>query len=92
MVNKKVCSVIHHNTCPTWFEEIKIRLPVLLTNSHHLLFTFYHVSCDISKKQDCGIETCVGYALFKFLVHDFQFMQMKKRVLEYTLLYLKLIL
>lgn len=60
MVNKRTCSVVHHNTNPTWFEEIKIRLPVMLTSTHHLLFTFYHVSCDISKKQESGIETCVG--------------------------------
>ncbi|KAL3282070.1 hypothetical protein HHI36_005269 [Cryptolaemus montrouzieri] len=56
------CSVLHHNTTPFWYEEVKIRLPIKLLPSHHLLFTFYHVSCDITKKRENGIETCIGYS------------------------------
>ena len=29
--------------------QVKIRLPLNLKRSHHLLFTFYHVSCDVQK-------------------------------------------
>lgn len=41
--------------------QIKIELPIHLHQKHHLLFTFYHVSCEIntkatSKKQDT-VET-----------------------------------
>ncbi|XP_030749591.1 dedicator of cytokinesis protein 9 isoform X3 [Sitophilus oryzae] len=61
------CAVLHHSTIPTWYEEIKIRLPTNILYSHHLLFTFYHISCDITKKRDNGIESCVGYAWLPLL-------------------------
>lgn len=61
------CAVLHHNTMPTWYEEIKIRLPINLHQSHHLLCTFYHISCDINKKKENGIENCVGYAWIPLL-------------------------
>ncbi|NXI38209.1 DOC11 protein, partial [Galbula dea] len=59
-------AVLHHNQSPEFYDEIKIELPIHLHQKHHLLFTFYHVSCEIntkttSKKQDT-IETQVGYA------------------------------
>lgn len=62
MVSRHTCPVVHHNTSPAWYDEVKLRLPVLLTPTHHLLFTFHHISCDVTKKQDNGVETCVGYA------------------------------
>jgi hypothetical protein len=55
--------VLHHNTSPTWYEEIKIKLPTNLTPQHHLLFSFTHVSCDIKKKEQINSTTApVGYA------------------------------
>ncbi|NXB16751.1 DOC11 protein, partial [Rhagologus leucostigma] len=59
-------AVLHHNQSPEFYDEIKIDLPIHLHQKHHLLFTFYHVSCEIntkaaSKKQDT-VETQVGYA------------------------------
>ncbi|XP_043521247.1 dedicator of cytokinesis protein 9 [Frieseomelitta varia] len=56
------CAVLHHNAVPSWYEEIKIRLPSKLHSKHHLLFSFYHISCDMNKKKENGIESCVGYA------------------------------
>ncbi|CAG9862855.1 unnamed protein product [Phyllotreta striolata] len=67
LVSQTSCAVLHHNTYPTWYEEVKIRLPTNLLCSHHLLFTFYHVSCDITKKRENGIENCVGYAWLPLL-------------------------
>ncbi|XP_076270905.1 dedicator of cytokinesis protein Ziz isoform X1 [Rhynchophorus ferrugineus] len=67
LVSHMSCAVLHHNTIPTWYEEIKIRLPTNILYSHHLLFTFYHISCDITKKRENGIETCVGYAWLPLL-------------------------
>ncbi|XP_066143426.1 dedicator of cytokinesis protein 9 isoform X2 [Euwallacea fornicatus] len=67
LVSSMSCAVLHHNTVPTWYEEVKIRLPTNILYSHHLLFTFYHISCDIAKKRDNGIETCVGYAWLPLL-------------------------
>ncbi|NXQ53457.1 DOC11 protein, partial [Anthoscopus minutus] len=59
-------AVLHHNQSPEFYDEIKIELPIHLHQKHHLLFTFYHVSCEIntkatSKKQDT-VETQVGFA------------------------------
>ncbi|XP_023290391.1 dedicator of cytokinesis protein 9 isoform X2 [Orussus abietinus] len=56
------CAVLHHSAVPSWYEEIKIRLPTKLHQKHHLLFSFYHISCDMNKKKENGIENCVGYA------------------------------
>ena len=37
--------ITHHNKCPQFYDEIKCLLPLNLTEKHHLLFKFYHVSC-----------------------------------------------
>ncbi|XP_069734802.1 dedicator of cytokinesis protein 9 isoform X2 [Phaenicophaeus curvirostris] len=59
-------AVLHHHQNPEFYDEIKIELPTQLHEKHHLLFTFYHVSCDSSskgstKKKDV-VETQVGYS------------------------------
>uniref|UniRef100_A0A8C3KWK3 Dedicator of cytokinesis 11 n=1 Tax=Chrysolophus pictus TaxID=9089 RepID=A0A8C3KWK3_CHRPC len=66
LTSNAYAAVLHHNQSPEFYDEIKIELPIHLHQKHHLLFTFYHVSCEIntkatSKKQDT-IETQVGYA------------------------------
>ncbi|KAG5887181.1 hypothetical protein JTB14_028984 [Gonioctena quinquepunctata] len=66
LVSQVSCAVLHHNTYPIWYEEVKIRLPTNILYSHHLLFTFYHISCDIKKKEN-GVENCVGYAWLPLL-------------------------
>ena len=55
--------------------QIKIELPIHLHQKHHLLFTFYHVSCEINtkgttKKQDtvetpgaCILSKCLSTAV-----------------------------
>ncbi|ERL87077.1 hypothetical protein D910_04478 [Dendroctonus ponderosae] len=67
LVSSMSCAVLHHNTIPCWYEEVKIRLPTNILYSHHLLFTFYHISCDLTKKRDNGVESCVGYAWLPLL-------------------------
>ncbi|XP_074845616.1 dedicator of cytokinesis protein 9 isoform X2 [Carettochelys insculpta] len=64
-------NVLHHHQNPEFYDEIKIELPTQLHGKHHLLFTFYHVSCDSSskgstKKKDV-IETQVGYSWLPLL-------------------------
>uniref|UniRef100_A0A8B9QHK9 Dedicator of cytokinesis 9 n=1 Tax=Apteryx owenii TaxID=8824 RepID=A0A8B9QHK9_APTOW len=59
-------AVLHHHQNPEFYDEIKIELPTQLHEKHHLLFTFYHVSCDNSskgstKKKDV-VETQVGFS------------------------------
>lgn len=46
---------------PDFHDEIKIKLPASLSDHHHILFTFYHVSCQ--QKQNTPLETPVGYTV-----------------------------
>uniref|UniRef100_A0A094ZLL8 Dedicator of cytokinesis protein 11 n=1 Tax=Schistosoma haematobium TaxID=6185 RepID=A0A094ZLL8_SCHHA len=39
-------AVIYHDNYPNFSEQAKICLPLNLTSKHHLLFRFYHVSCE----------------------------------------------
>ncbi|CAH1780654.1 unnamed protein product, partial [Owenia fusiformis] len=62
-------SVLHHQTVPNFSEEVKIVLPTQVSDRHHLLFTFYHVSCEVKQGSKAGtskkghnIETVVGHA------------------------------
>ncbi|TKS67193.1 Dedicator of cytokinesis protein 9 [Collichthys lucidus] len=64
-------AVLHHQHNPEFYDEYKIELPTQLHDKHHLLFTFYHVSCDSNskastKKRDM-VETQVGYAWLPLL-------------------------
>lgn len=59
-------AVLHHNQCPEFYDEIKIELPVHIHEKHHVLFIFYHISCELSNKTTTkkreGVETLVGYS------------------------------
>ena len=50
--------------CPDFYDEVKIKLPANLKDCHHLLFTFYHVSCQ-RKVEQTAVETVVGYSVKK---------------------------
>ncbi|XP_075153497.1 dedicator of cytokinesis protein Ziz isoform X2 [Haematobia irritans] len=69
LVSHIACPVLHHNTTPTWYEELKLRLPLGIFPEHHLLFSFYHVSCNLGKKRDASasFETPIGYAWLPLL-------------------------
>ncbi|KAL7988712.1 hypothetical protein Chor_007631 [Crotalus horridus] len=60
--------VTYHNKCPDFYEEVKIKLPAKLTDKHHLLFTFYHISCQ--SKQGAAVETLLGYSWLPILLND----------------------
>uniref|UniRef100_A0A3B4CPG9 Dedicator of cytokinesis 6 n=1 Tax=Pygocentrus nattereri TaxID=42514 RepID=A0A3B4CPG9_PYGNA len=53
--------VIYHDKSPEFYEEVKMKIPANLTDNHHLLFTFYHISCQ--PKQNTPLETPVGYTV-----------------------------
>uniref|UniRef100_A0A8C9VJG7 Dedicator of cytokinesis 6 n=1 Tax=Scleropages formosus TaxID=113540 RepID=A0A8C9VJG7_SCLFO len=53
--------VVYHNKSPEFYEEVKMKIPANLTDNHHLLFTFYHISCQ--PKQNTPLETPVGYTV-----------------------------
>ncbi|KAJ8310567.1 hypothetical protein KUTeg_012432 [Tegillarca granosa] len=70
-------TVLHHVTSPDFTEEVKISLPTQIHDRHHVLFRFYHVSCEGSKsslrsssssgKKKDTIETPIGYAWLPLL-------------------------
>lgn len=70
-------TVLHHSTSPEFSEEVKLNLPTQLHEKHHLLFRFYHVSCESSKtsprnsssssKKKDNIEIPVGCAWLPLL-------------------------
>ncbi|XP_041854158.1 dedicator of cytokinesis protein 7-like isoform X2 [Melanotaenia boesemani] len=59
--------VIYHNKSPEFYEETKMKIPANLTDNHHLLFTFYHISCQT--KQNISLETPVGYTWIPLMQH-----------------------
>ncbi|GBM46681.1 Dedicator of cytokinesis protein 7 [Araneus ventricosus] len=60
-------AITYHSRFPDFYDEIKIKLPAVFTEQHHLLFTFYHISCQKKVEQN-PTETPIGYTwlpLFK---------------------------
>lgn len=51
--------------CPNFYDEIKMSLPSNIGDQHHLLFTFYHISCQ-RKLEQTTVETPVGYTVNQF--------------------------
>uniref|UniRef100_A0A673C5W8 Dedicator of cytokinesis 11 n=1 Tax=Sphaeramia orbicularis TaxID=375764 RepID=A0A673C5W8_9TELE len=64
-------AVLHHNQSPEFYDEVKIELPVHVHEKHHILFTFYHISCESSTKASSkkreGVESLVGYSWMPLL-------------------------
>uniref|UniRef100_A0A8C2ZGX8 Dedicator of cytokinesis 9b n=1 Tax=Cyclopterus lumpus TaxID=8103 RepID=A0A8C2ZGX8_CYCLU len=60
-------TVLHHQQNPEFYDEIKIELPTQLHEKHHLLFTFYHVSCESNSKKKDLVEAPVGSAWLPLL-------------------------
>ena len=51
---------------PDFYEEVKVRMPARLGDHHHLLFTFYHISCQ-RKVEMAPLETPIGYSWLPLL-------------------------
>ncbi|XP_038558970.1 dedicator of cytokinesis protein 8 isoform X2 [Micropterus salmoides] len=62
--------VTYHNKSPDFYEEVKLSLPARLTERHHLLFTFYHISCQQKQNQSGSCETLIGYSWLPILNND----------------------
>ncbi|XP_010011214.1 PREDICTED: dedicator of cytokinesis protein 8 [Nestor notabilis] len=67
-VQETYTAITYHNKSPDFYEEVKIKLPAKLTEKHHLLFTFYHISCQ--PKQGASVETLLGYSWLPILLND----------------------
>ncbi|CAL8303287.1 unnamed protein product [Merluccius merluccius] len=59
--------IIYHNKSPEFYEETKMKIPANLTDNHHLMFTFYHISCQ--PKANTLLETPVGYTWIPLMQH-----------------------
>ncbi|KAM9744074.1 dedicator of cytokinesis protein 8 isoform 1-T1 [Menidia menidia] len=62
--------ITYHNKSPDFYEEVKLALPAHLTERHHLLFTFYHISCQQKQNQGGNCETLIGYSWLPILYSD----------------------
>lgn len=61
-------AVTYHSKNPSFSDEIKIELPPALTDKHHLLFTFYHITCKAPDKKGYNeIESVIAYAVCPLL-------------------------
>ncbi|XP_001374082.3 dedicator of cytokinesis protein 10 isoform X6 [Monodelphis domestica] len=67
-------TVLHHSQNPDFSDEVKIELPTQLHEKHHILFSFYHITCDINAKSNAkkkeALETSVGYAWLPLMKGD----------------------
>ena len=63
MMTETYSAVTYHNKSPDFYEEIKIKLPSNLREFHHILFTFYHISCQGQRKDQMSTELPVGYTV-----------------------------
>ncbi|XP_076859733.1 dedicator of cytokinesis protein 8 isoform X2 [Brachyhypopomus gauderio] len=69
-VSETYTPVTYHNKSPDFYEEVKIRLPARLTERHHLLFTFFHISCQAKQSQSGSVETLIGYSWLPILNNE----------------------
>ena len=80
LVAEMICPVSYHTKAPAFYDEVKMALPAPLSEQHHLLFTFSHVSCKQNKKSltsltsnantsNQTLETPLAYAWIP-LYHD----------------------
>lgn len=62
MTNEAYSVVTYHSKNPFFYDEIKVKLPAALSDNHHLLFTFYHISCQ-RKVEQSSVDSPVGYTV-----------------------------
>ncbi len=63
--SETLCCVHFEDKRPSLYDQIKLRLPSVLLESHHLVFKFCNVECRLNKlKGNDSAETVLGYAVF----------------------------
>ncbi|EGG21533.1 DOCK family protein [Cavenderia fasciculata] len=60
--SKYLTSVTYHSKTPFFYDEIKLKLPINLNSNQHLLFTFYHITCQKSDKEN-SFDAPIGHAV-----------------------------
>ncbi|EGD79273.1 hypothetical protein PTSG_09690 [Salpingoeca rosetta] len=73
MLHEAYTPVAYHNKMPEFHHEFKIRLPDKLTPDHHLLFTFFHVSCKDKGDTEELNEKVIGYSWFPLFKSRFAY-------------------
>ncbi|KAJ6244379.1 dedicator of cytokinesis dock [Anaeramoeba flamelloides] len=81
-VNCKWTSTQFKNKSPTFYDEIKLKLPPAIGPYHHILFTYYNLNCkfkkknknknsenDLIPKEDQDHEI-IGYSIIKIFLED----------------------
>jgi len=61
MIKEIYLPVLYHSKSPSFYDEVKIRLPAVLDENHHLFFTFSHISCQ--PKENAPVEIPIGYTV-----------------------------
>ncbi|KAA3673364.1 dedicator of cytokinesis protein 6/7/8 [Paragonimus westermani] len=62
-VSEAFTTVLYHNRCPEWWDEIKVQLPEHLDSNYYILFTFFHVSCQNKKvESNAVLDMVIGYS------------------------------
>uniref|UniRef100_A0A4W3I227 Dedicator of cytokinesis 8 n=1 Tax=Callorhinchus milii TaxID=7868 RepID=A0A4W3I227_CALMI len=69
-VSEIYTAITYHNKSPDFYEEVKIKLPAKLRERHHLLFTFYHISCQQKQNQGASAESLIGYSWLPILMSE----------------------
>ncbi|CAH1183209.1 unnamed protein product [Phaedon cochleariae] len=64
--NEAFSAVTYHCKTPVFYDEVKVKLPAALADNHHLLFTFYHISCQKKLEQN-AVDSPVGYTWLPLL-------------------------
>ncbi|KAF8568649.1 hypothetical protein P879_05876 [Paragonimus westermani] len=62
-VSEAFTTVLYHNRCPEWWDEVKVQLPEHLDSNYYILFTFFHVSCQNKKvESNAVLDMVIGYS------------------------------
>jgi len=51
MLEEAITMCTHQNKRPTFFDELKIRLPHSPSPTANILFSFYNIDCKVKKKK-----------------------------------------
>ena len=68
MIKEIYLPVLYHSKSPSFYDEVKLRLPAVLDENHHLFFTFSHISCQ--PKENAPVEIPIGYTVIHHSFHS----------------------
>jgi hypothetical protein len=69
-VTESNAPVIYHKKNPTFFDEVKINLPPVVSADHHILFVFSHIFCQPKSKKDPTLDGPLGFAAIPLVIEQ----------------------